>query len=125
MEEKLYKQKGLNKKYPEVIRIWKLDETVPEWLSDIAKVSWIDNGTGSVVLETIRTSSGGYSIIGADGNSSLVTVNKIDDYVCIGDDKIFPLNKDQLRLLYRESEAKKKVKLFNWKWFRRAKKDLS
>ena len=37
-----YKQRGRNDKYPAKIEVWRIGEKVPEWLSDRAKVKFID-----------------------------------------------------------------------------------
>lgn len=103
MEEKIYKQVGRNDKYPKEVRVWRRGEPVPEWLSDISKISGMDNISNLPILATVALNTGGYIILesGSSGNESLVTVRKENDYVCIGDDsRIFSLTPNQLRLLY-------------------------
>lgn len=93
-----YKQRGLNKKYPKEIHTWKIGEKVPEWLSDRAKVKFID-GEGNVTLDR-RDGGDGYEIISSDGIHPLVTVKERMGVVCFGDNKIFSLKERQLELLY-------------------------
>ena len=96
------KQKGQNSKFPKEIKTWRKNEPVPEWLSDVAKVSYIDEKTGKPGITTNGASSGGYEIVGSDGRTLLITKNQ-DDYVCCGDGRIFSLTKEQVELLYEEN----------------------
>lgn len=93
------KQRGKNNKFPYIIEAWKKGDPVPEWLSDRAKVSSIDN-SGQPNIQTNNIVGGsGYEIIGSDGKSLVITKN-IDDYVCLGDKRIFALTKVQFDLMY-------------------------
>lgn len=94
-------QSGKNKAFPEKINLWKLGEDIPEWLSDISKVEFVD-GSGNITLKTLETNEGGLEIISADGISSIVRMSGKNDYVAIGDNgKIISLTEKQLSLLYR------------------------
>jgi hypothetical protein len=102
-EIKTYRQKGINKKYPTTIWTWKLGDDVPEWLSDIAKVKSIVDGTK---LDLIMSNTGGYEIKDSGGIDILVRTKKEDDLVCMSTDKtsIFSLSQLKFKLLYeRES----------------------
>ena len=50
------KQRGRNEKYPNEIKIWKLGDPVPSWLSDLAKVKKIKQD-GSIVIDIIMIKS--------------------------------------------------------------------
>ena len=56
-----YKQRGKNNKYPAKIEVWRIGEKVPEWLSDRAKVKFID-GEGNVTLDRRDRGDGSYEI---------------------------------------------------------------
>ena len=94
------KQRGYNSKYPSEIKTWRLGEKGPEWLSDVAKIKFID-GEGNVTIERRELNTGGYEIIGSDGVSILVKTSSASDYVCLGDNHIFTLSEIQLKILYR------------------------
>lgn len=106
----IYTQLGHNDKYPEKIYTWKLGEAVPDWLSDKAKINFID-GDGNLTLDTHETSSGGFEIINSGGTGTLVTLRSKKDYVCVGvkkeEDIIFPLTQTQLELLYEPLKENK------------------
>ena len=76
----MWTQRGRNNLYPESIETWKQGETVPEWLSDRAKVEMVDLGNADKILKTSFLSSGGYEIYEASGKSVLVRVPE-DGYV--------------------------------------------
>lgn len=94
-----YKQRGRNSKYPETIEVWKIGEGVPEWLSDRAKVKFID-GNGNVTLDRRDRGDGSYEIIEAAGVQTLVTVPERIGVVCFGEGKVFSLKERQLEILY-------------------------
>lgn len=95
------KQLGYNKKYPETVDTWKFGSTsVPEWLSDRAKVKFID-GEGNLTLDILETNTGGYEIKNTEGTGALLLVPGKDDFVCYGDGKIFSLTPVQFKLLYK------------------------
>lgn len=98
---KLYKQLGGNEKYPKQIQIWRLGEQIPEWLSDSAKVKFID-GEGNKTL-AINNLENGYEIIDSSGNFVLVKTKTNDSLVCFGENKIFSLTKKQFDLLYENN----------------------
>lgn len=79
-----YRQKGYNCLWPWEIETWKMGEKVPEWLSDIALVEFID-GEGNITLRTRSINNGGYEILqaGIDKAITLVRVNKKEDFVFI------------------------------------------
>ena len=62
MTNKVLKQRGRNNKYPDEIWTWRLGEIVPEWLSDIAKVSYLEGQDGNIQLEIVSSSTGGYEL---------------------------------------------------------------
>jgi len=98
-----YKQRGRNTKYPETIEIWKIGEKVPEWLSDRAKVKFID-GNGDITLDRRDRGDGSFEIIGASGIQTLVTVSERSGVVCFGEGRVFSLRKRQLEILYEPSK---------------------
>lgn len=94
-------QRGKNNKYPEQIEIWKLGNKVPEWLSDICKVDFVD-GEGNLTLNLTETTTGGYELKTSDGKNTLIVVNNKKDYICYcPGTKIFVLSEAQLNLLYK------------------------
>lgn len=105
----IYKQSGENNKYPRKIKTWTFGEEIPEWISDFAKIGFID-GEGNLTLEVIETNEGGFEILRSDGQGILVKVKNKKDPVCIslGEEyntsetikTIFSLTKHQLDLLY-------------------------
>ena len=99
---KIFKQRGYNSKYPDNIVTWRYGETVPEWLSDIAKVNAINDNTNKVNLFTRDTNTGGYEILDSSGTSVLVRTVKKSDFVCKSDKIIFSLTEEQFNLLYIE-----------------------
>lgn len=110
----LFIQRGENPKYPYKIKTWRLGEDVPEWISDNAKIQFLD-GEGNITLSIIETNTGGFEIIKSDGSGVLVRLNNKRDYVCISDESItspltikdiFPLTEHQLNLLYKPIEIK-------------------
>lgn len=86
-----YRQKGYNCLWPWEIETWRIGEKVPEWLSDIALVEFID-GEGNITLRTRSISNGGYEILqaGIDKAITLVRVNKKEDFVFIPSRSIPP-----------------------------------
>ena len=98
-----YKQRGRNDKYPEVIETWKIGERVPVWLSDRAKVKFID-GNGDVTLDRRDRGDGSFEIIGASGVQILVTVSERSGVICFGGGRIFSLRERQLEILYEPSK---------------------
>ena len=99
---KRYKQKGENSKYPKEIKVWNVGDEIPEWLSDKAKVKFVD-GEGNITLETNDTTTGGLEIWDSTGTSILVRLESKEDNVCIDLNEkgaIFSLTKKQTNLLY-------------------------
>lgn len=99
--------KGKNDKYPKKIEYWKYGLSVPEWLSDMAKIQGIDGDTGEAILDLKFRGSGGFDILESSGQSILVRVQNRDDYVCFGklesgEDWLFPLRESQFEILYGE-----------------------
>ena len=96
------RQRGENPKYPEEIVYWRVGMKVPEWLSDQARVKFID-GEGNITLEKRDRVEGGYEILGSDGISILVRTKGMGDYICFdGRSRIFSLTEKQMELLYKE-----------------------
>ena len=95
-----YKQRGENPKYPEEIEVWRKGDSVPGWLSDRAKVKFLD-GEGNITLERRNLADGGYEILDSSGLSVLARTTGQGDYICWGEDKIFVLTPRQLEILYR------------------------
>ena len=98
-----YKQRGRNDKYPAKIEVWRIGEKVPEWLSDRAKVKFID-GEGNVTLDRRDRGDGSYEIVSAAGVQNLVIVSERTGAVCFGDGRIFSLRERQLEILYEPSK---------------------
>lgn len=99
----IYRQRGENKNYPELVEIWSIGNSIPEWLSDNAKVSFID-GNGNITLDTLENNTGGYQIKSSAGSETLVNVKRKSDLVCYGDNRIFSLSPQQFNLIYKEDE---------------------
>lgn len=97
-----YKQRGRNDKYPAEIEVWRIGEKVPEWLSDRARVKFID-GNGDVTLDRRDRSDGSYEIVGASGVGNLVVVPERVGAVCFSDGRVFSLYERQLEILYEPS----------------------
>ena len=99
-------QRGMNSKYPEKINTWRLGENIPEWLSDRAKVLFID-GDGNITLDLLKLDTGGVEIKNSDGKGILVKMETGDSVLCYSNGKnIFSLKPKQLELLYQEEEKK-------------------
>jgi hypothetical protein len=105
MAKTLYIQSGKNDKYPQKIEIWKYGEQpIPEWITDICKVSFID-GNGNITLEYRETSTGGVEFIStAEGNKTAFTIKSKNDIVCWGDSRLFVLRPIQFELLYKKEK---------------------
>ena len=97
----MIKQKGYNSKFPRtLIETWRVGEEVPEWLSDKARVTFID-GNGKKTIERRDLTTGGYEIIAADGIGTLVSCKSREDYVCLSEDGyIFSLGLRKMEILY-------------------------
>lgn len=105
IDEKTFTQYGRNSKYPKEIKVWRLgDESIPTWLSDIAKVKFGENG--ELVLDYRELSSGGYSILDSSGKYTLISVQYKSSYVCLGDSILFSITENQFKLLYKEKKNK-------------------
>lgn len=98
-------QRGENKKYPNQIITWKLGEKIPEWLSDRAKVKFID-GEGNITLDWLETSTGGFNIQDSSGLNTLVEMKTKDSILCYSEseNKLFSLTPVQFELLYIEEK---------------------
>ena len=97
-----YKQRGENSKYPEEISIWRKGDPVPSWLSDRAKVKFLD-GDGNITLERRNLADGGYELLDSSGLNVLVRTTGQGDYICYGENRIFVLTPRQFEILYKES----------------------
>ena len=97
----MIEQKGYNSKFPKSLKdIWRIGDKVPEWLSDKAKVTFID-GNGNKTLERRDLTTGGYEIIASDGIGVLVSCKSKEDYVCLSENGyIFSLGYKQMEILY-------------------------
>jgi hypothetical protein len=95
-----YKQRGENPRYPNEIEIWRLGLKVPEWLSDRAKVKFID-GDGNITLEKRSLSGGGYDILDSSGLGVLVHAETMGSYICFDGSHVFSLNEKQMWVLYK------------------------
>ena len=98
-----YIQSGRNDKYPKEIETWRFGEKVPEWISDICKVKFID-GLGNLTLDYRETNTGGLELISSSGDRTVLIIKSKKDYVCWGDSKLFTLRPIQLNLLYKQKE---------------------
>lgn len=96
-----YVQYGFNPSWPLEIETWSYGEKVPEWLSDEAKVLFID-GSGNITLETRELNTGGFEIMKSSGSEVLVKLINKTDLVAydLKTSRIFPITKKQLELLY-------------------------
>lgn len=96
-------QRGENKNYPYQIITWRLGEKVPEWLSDRAKVKFID-GEGNLTLDWLETSTGGLDIQDSSGLNILVKMKTKESILCFSkkENRIFSLTPIQYNLLYTE-----------------------
>lgn len=100
----MYKQKGENDAYPMFLQgIWCRGWKVPEWLSNNAKVTFID-GEGNTSIEINDTGNGGYEIKDVTGVNALVSAKGRDSIICYGlDNRIMSLTRKQFELLYIEA----------------------
>jgi hypothetical protein len=98
----MVQQIGENKKYPQKALVWEYGMKVPEWLSDQAKVKFID-GEGNITLETQMSNIGSIGILDCSGKKTLVTL-KDSGSVLIYEKSygIMSLTKRQLNLLYEK-----------------------
>lgn len=95
-----YKQVGWNDSFPEIVQTWCYGDPVPEWLSDRAKVKFID-ASGNITLDYRETSAGGIEVIDTSGQGSLAILGSRSDILCYGGgSRIFPLRPVQFELLY-------------------------
>lgn len=100
---RVYKQSGRNSNYPDEIETWRFGEKIPDWISDIAKIKFID-AEGNMTLETRETNTGGIEIIGSDGTRVILRLSNKSNIVCYCSEtkKLFALTPLQLSLLYKE-----------------------
>ena len=91
-------QTGRNDKYPMNIDTWKLGESVPSWISDVANIKDIASN-GEPILD-IREAGEGYELITSGTNQILVKAKNKEDWICFGDRRIFALTDKQIELLY-------------------------
>ena len=103
----IYQQRGENKSFPESVEVWSIGNPIPEWLSDNAKVSFID-GNGNITLDVLENNTGGYQIKTSAGSKTLVNVKKRADLVCYGDNRVFSLSPKQFNLIYKSCERRTK-----------------
>lgn len=99
-----YGQRGQNDKFPALITTWSLGEDVPEWLSDIAKISSIDNLTSKISLEIRKTNTGGYELLDSSGQKTLIRFSCETDVLCKSLDprgQMFIMSPLQLNLVYK------------------------
>lgn len=97
-----YKQYGYNSKYPDKIETWQWGEKVPEWISDKAKVTFID-GEGNITLESRDINTGGIEIMASSGTDVFIKLESKSDIVCKDTEdsnNIIVLSPIQLNLLY-------------------------
>lgn len=97
-----YKQYGYNSKYPDKIETWQWGEKVPEWISDKAKVTFID-GEGNITLESRDINTGGVEIMSSSGTDVFIKLESKSDIVCKDTEdsnNIIVLSPIQLNLLY-------------------------
>lgn len=100
----IYSQSGYNDKFPGSIKVWRVGDKIPEWLSDRAKIEFVD-GDGNLTLSTLETSTGGIEIMDSSGKNVLIKLNNKSDYLCISEDEsgnIFSLSEKQINLLYKK-----------------------
>jgi hypothetical protein len=93
-----YKQIGYNDRYPVIVSVWSLGDKIPEWLSDNAKIKFID-GEGLKTLD-IRYKGDGYDIMNTDGINILCSAKTKDSKVCFGGGKFFSMTTEQFRYVY-------------------------
>lgn len=101
LKEPMIQQIGENKKYPQKALIWEYGMKIPEWLSDRAKVKFLD-GEGNITLETSKSNTGSIDILDCSGKI-LVTMKDITSVLIF--DKtygIISLTRKQLDLLYEK-----------------------
>lgn len=93
--------KGFNANYPKSVEIWEPTTPVPEWLSDQAKVNFLD-GEGNITLEKSETSTGDIDIL-KPGGGVLVRIKGGNLGLVLYDPitkRIFSLTREQFELLY-------------------------
>lgn len=107
---KIYKQSGHNPAYPEIIETWTpFEQPIPEWISDICKVKFID-GLGNITLDYRENNIGGLEFIGSVGNNVVIDLKRRTDIVCWGDNRLFTLRPIQLNLLYKQLKKENRGK---------------
>lgn len=99
----IIRQCGRNPSFPEVLTsTWKYGQPIPEWLSDVAAVEFVD-GEGNITLKIEETSTGGINIIRSGRDGVLVNLASKQSIVCKSTDwPIFSLTPIQFDLLYKE-----------------------
>lgn len=94
------KQVGYNPDYPMEADIWTLSQPVPEWISDRAKISEV-NESGEPIVLTRKKSSGGLDIFDSSGREVLVSLDTEDSYILYSKTHpLISLTPHQLDLLY-------------------------
>lgn len=110
INDKIYVQSGVNKNFPEVIKIYDPDNDliIPEWLSDNLRCTGVTDD-GRICVKVIRNSKSREYFL-SDGVGKLYVPfgsNIIQD---IRTGKLLVLTKTQISLLYEE---KKKISIFS------------
>lgn len=99
--DQTYRQRGQNPKYPDKVKAWVFGDPVPEWLSDISFIKKIEDD-GTLVLDTIRTSTGGIEIKSSDRSGVVCSTKHLDDFICYSENSIFVLEKKQFNYIYEQ-----------------------
>ena len=94
------KQKGYNPDYPEIAEIWKYGDPIPEWLSDRANITGLDDN-GNPVIETRKETSGEIEILKKKKRDVLVKLKSENSVLLFSETHpIISLTPHQLELLY-------------------------
>ena len=98
------KQWGYNPDYPIEVEGWKIGEKVPDWLSDVAKVSGFDGKTGDILLDMWTDKQGKFHIKDTYRPIDLLVIPNTDSMVVYGDGKLIVLDPEEIDFLYIETE---------------------
>lgn len=100
MQNYKVKQKGYNPDYPLEAELWKYGDPIPEWLSDRANVTGLDN-EGKPILDIRNETSGAIEILESGKRNILVRLKSRDSVLLYSETHpIISLTPHQLELLY-------------------------
>lgn len=102
----MIKQIGKNPGYPDMVKdMWKYGDPIPEWLSDRAKIQFID-GTGNMTLTTRDSGTGGLEILGTAGEVLVCMKSRSDTLIFSSSHGIQSVTPRQMTLLYEDEKKR-------------------